>query len=135
MALPTPPPESIVYEDAWLYVCLALYPLTKGHTVAVWKKPAPDIKDLSDDEYDYLMEIIDISRDALLEVLKVEKVYLMYMDEARQVHWHLVPRYNEQGVNVLTHEPAQTNDFSLAPQLQAAFNERRITRNLRRPVS
>jgi len=133
MALPIPPPNSIVYEDEWLYVCLALYPLTRGHTVVVWKKPTPDIKDLSDNEYDYLMEIMDVARDALLEVLKVEKVYLMYMDEAKQVHWHLVPRYNEQGVNVFAHEPSQTDDFSLAIPLKEALFKRHQTRNIRLP--
>ena len=131
--LPEPPKESIFYDDPWLYVCLAFEPITKGHTIVVWKHPTPDIKMLTDDEYDYLMEIMDIARDALLNVLAVEKVYLIYMDEAKQVHWHLVPRYNEQGFNIFAHEPKRTNDFLLAPILQAAFLERRKTRNIRLP--
>ena len=131
--LPDPPPGSVFYDDPWLYVCLAFKPLTKGHTIVVWKHAAQDIKVLTDDEYDYLMEIMDIARDALLSVLNVEKVYLIYMDETRQVHWHLVPRYDEQGFNVLAHSPKRTDDFSLAPALRAAFLERRKTRNLRLP--
>ena len=132
--LPEAPHESMIYEDMWLYVCLALYPLAKGHTVIVWKKEARDLKVLSDSEYDYLMEIMDITRDALLQVLGLEKVYLMYMDEVKQVHWHLVPRYQEKGSNVFAHEPARTDDFTLAPALQAAFNERRKTRDVRLPT-
>jgi diadenosine tetraphosphate (Ap4A) HIT family hydrolase len=116
-------------------VCLALYPITKGHTVIVWKKGLPDLRDLSDAEYDYLMEVVDITRDALLQALKVEKVYLMYMDEARHVHWHLVPRYNEQGFNVFMHEPARTSDFSLAPHVREIFAERMQTRTLKLPIS
>ena len=50
---------------------------------------------ISDSEYDYLMEVMDIARDALLQTALEVEVYLLYMDEVRQVHWHLNPRYNE----------------------------------------
>lgn len=132
--LPEAPHESIIYDDRWLYVCLALYPLAKGHAVIVWKKDAKDLKVLSDSEYDYLMEIMDITRDVLLQVLGVEKVYLMYMDEVKQVHWHLVPRYKEKGFNVFAHDPERISDFSLAPTLRATFNERKKTRDIRLPT-
>jgi diadenosine tetraphosphate (Ap4A) HIT family hydrolase len=132
-SLPNPPLESIIYDNEWLYVSLALFPITKGHVVVVWKRYVPDLHDLSDSEYDYLMEIIDIARDILLKTLNVEKVYLMYMDEVKQVHWHLVPRYNEQGFNVFSHEPKETHDFSLAPELKKAFLERLQTREIKLP--
>lgn len=131
--LPEASKESIVYEDQWLYVCLALYPITRGHTVIVWKERAIDLRVLSDSEYDYLMEILDIARDALLFTLDIEKVYLIYMDEAQQVHWHLVPRYDEQGFNMLAHTPQKTEDFSLAPVVRDAFTVRRQTRKVTEP--
>lgn len=134
-SLPKPPPESIVYNDEWLYIALALFPITKGHAVVVWKKDLPDLHNLSDSEYDYLMEIVDTARDALLKTLNVEKVYLMYMDEIKQVHWHLVPRYNEQGFNVFSHEPKETDNFSLVPELKKAFIERLQTREIKLPNS
>ena len=133
--LPEAPRDSIIYEDQWLYVCLALYPITKGHAVVVWKQHAQDLKVLSDAEYDYLMEIMDVTRDTLLRVLSVEKVYLIYMDEAKQVHWHLVPRYDEQGFNIFAHAPKKTDDFALAPALREAFLERSRTRYIRLPVA
>lgn len=129
--LPEAPRESVIYEDEWLYVCLALYPLTSGHTIVVWKSQTADIHNLTDREYDYLMGIMDVTRDALLSTLSVEKVYLMYMDEAKQVHWHLVPRYDEKGVNVLMHTPEKTKDFSLTHVISTAFVERMKTRELR----
>lgn len=122
-SLPTPPTESIVFEDSRLYVCLASFPLSKGHTVIVWKSAVPDLHQLTHEEYEYLMDIVSITREALLSVCNVEKVYLLYMDEARQVHWHLVPRYDEQGVNVLNHHPQETTDFSLAEALRSAIHE------------
>jgi len=133
-SLPNPPVETIIYDNEWLYVCLASFPMTKGHTVIVWKNDVPDLHDLTDSEYDYLMEIVDVARDVLLYVLNVEKVYLLYMDEVKQVHWHLVPRYNEEGFNVFAHNPIETKDFSLTPALQNAFTERLQTRQLTFPA-
>lgn len=121
--LPKAPKESVIYEDKYVYVCLALYPLTKGHTIVAWKKPVKDIHDLSCRQYEHLMHIVDITRDTLLKVLKVRKVYLLYMDEIRHVHWHLVPRFNEMGLNVLEHSPKRTKDFSLATEFRKQFSE------------
>ena len=116
--LPKPDKRAIIYEDKKLYACLASFPVTRGHTVVVWKKSVPDLHLLSDKDYDYLMDKVDQMRDALLKTLKLKKVYLVYMDEANQVHWHLIPRYNEKGFDVLTHKPKKLKDFSLAPQIR-----------------
>lgn len=133
MALPTPPKEAIVYENNFLYVCLASFPITSGSTVVVWKGGIVDLHLLNQQEYRYLMDIVDITRDALLRVCYVEKVYLIYMDEAREVHWHLVPRYNEEGFNIFKHEPLETKDFALAPLLQEAFLDIVSRRNISLP--
>lgn len=122
-SLQHPSPESIIYEDSWLYVCLARCAITTGHAIVAWKKRVPDLHDLSEPEYDYLMEIVDIARDALLRAYTIKKVYLIYMDEIEHVHWHLVPRYNEKGMNVFLHKPKTINDFSRVLTLQKLFLE------------
>ena len=122
--LPIPPKEALIYEDEKLYVCLASFPLTVGHTVIVWKNKVEDLHSLSRKDYEYLMDMVDITRSMLLEKCNVEKVYLMYMDEVKQVHWHLIPRYEESGMNVLAHSPAETQDFSLATDLKSNFTTR-----------
>jgi histidine triad (HIT) family protein len=119
--LPTPPPEAILYEDDKLYACLATYPITRGHVVVVWKTHVQDLHYLGEDDYDFLMDAVNRVRDAMLKSLDIEKVYLIYMDEAKHVHWHLVPRYNEKGFDVFEHEPEETNDFSLTTQIKAAL--------------
>jgi len=116
--LPIPPEESIIYSDDKLYACLALYPVTKGHVIVVWKKPAKDLHLLNDTDYDYLMDKVDQVRNALLKALELEKIYLLYMDEIKQVHWHLIPRYNEKGLNMFEHDPKKISDFSLAEKIK-----------------
>ena len=112
-SLPKPFKEAIIYEDKKVYACLANYPIVKGHTVVVWKKQVRDLHLLSKKNYEYLMDKVDEVRNAILKTLKLKKVYLIYMDEINQVHWHLIPRYNEKGYNVLKHKPSKLKDFSL----------------------
>jgi len=115
------PKESIFYEDSRLYVALAYEPLTIGHTVVVWKEKIIDINKLNTEDYEYLMDVVGVARDTLREFYKTEKVYLMYLDEIGQVHWHLVPRYNEKGFNVLQHMPERIFDFNDVDSLRKIF--------------
>lgn len=76
-----PNPSAIFYEDENVYACLAEYPLTSGHSLIVWKKPIADLHLLNPKDYEHLMDMVDKVRNALMKTLRVEKVYLMYMDE------------------------------------------------------
>ncbi len=116
--LPIAPKKFIIYEDENLYVCLAKHSIIKGHVVIVWKKNVPDLHLLPDRDYDYLMDTVFAVRNALLRTLKIKKVYLIYMDEAEHVHWHLVPRYKETGFDLLQHKPKILKSFSLAKKIK-----------------
>lgn len=113
-----PPKESIVYEDEKLYVCLATEPIAKGHLIVAFKEEVSDLKLLSDRDYDYLMDTVFAARNALLKTLNVKKVYLVYMDEANHVHWHLIPRYKEKGFEVFRNKPEVLKEFSLAAKIK-----------------
>lgn len=117
--LPKPSPKTILYEDQKLYACLASHPITHGHVVVVWKDDVPDLRRLTEHDYDYLMDTVNAVRNAMLQALKIKKVYLIYMDEARHVHWHLIPRYNERGYDIFLHKPKRETDFSLIPKIKA----------------
>jgi len=117
--LPRPFKNAMIYEDEKLYACLANYPITRGHTVVVWKKNVTDLHLLSRKDFEYLMDAVDKIRTAMLKALKVKKVYLVYMDEANQVHWNLVPRYLEKGFGVFEHQPGKINDFKLDDLIRA----------------
>ncbi len=116
--LPKPFAQAIIYDDSKLYACLANYPIVQGHTVIVWKKPVSDLHLLSKKDYEYLMDKVDELRNALIKTLKVNKVYLIYMDEANHVHWHLIPRFNEKGFDIFQHKPGKLTDFSLSNKIK-----------------
>ncbi|MCK4918739.1 MAG: HIT domain-containing protein [Candidatus Pacebacteria bacterium] len=119
--LPTPPKESIYYEDHKLYVCLAVEPKTKGHSIVVWKEEKDDLKRLNIDDYEYLMDAVKITRESLRKFYGVEKVYLMYIDEAKHIHWHLIPRYKEMGFEVLNKGVEIQTEFKDSKELENLF--------------
>lgn len=119
---PKPKPGALFYQDTKLYAALANNPIAKGHVVVVWKKRVTDLHLLTKKDYEYLMDAVDSVRNAMLKVLKVEKIYLIYMDEAKHVHWHLVPRYNRMGFNLLREKPGELRDVSLAVKLKKHLN-------------
>lgn len=118
MKLMKPQKGSIFFEDKKLYACLASHPITYGHSIVVWKSSVSDLHLLSKKDYEHLMNSVDLVRNALLKALKLKKVYLVYMDEVKQVHWHLIPRFNEQGFNILVHKPKLLHDVSLVGKIK-----------------
>ncbi|KKQ21676.1 MAG: hypothetical protein A3G45_02610 [Candidatus Staskawiczbacteria bacterium RIFCSPLOWO2_12_FULL_37_15] len=112
------PKKSIIYEDDILYVCLAKKPIAVGHTIVVFKQDVSDLSKLPDRDYDYLMDTVFATRNGLMKTLKVKKVYLVYMDETKHVHWHLIPRYKEKGFDVFKKASDILQDFSLADKIK-----------------
>jgi diadenosine tetraphosphate (Ap4A) HIT family hydrolase len=120
-SFPKPGKDSLIHEDARLFVCLASHPFSKHHVIVVWKKNVDDLHKLSRGEYDHLMHVVDVTRDAMLSCFKTKKVYLIYMDEYRHVHWHLLPRYVKTGFGIVVHKGHLAPDFSVAPKLRTHF--------------
>lgn len=117
------PKESIIFDDSKVIVALAYESITQGHCVVIWKEEEEDINKLNTEDYEYLMDVVDVTRDILRKFYKVEKVYLMYLDETRWVHWHLIPRYGERGFDVLKHKPEKVADFQDIKDLSEIFKE------------
>lgn len=115
--------DSIYFEDEKLYICLAAHPLAKGHSIVVWKEKVGDLSELPKKDFEALMDFVDVTRNTLMGFYGVDKVYLLYMDEVKQVHWHLVPRFDEKGINALNHEPDEIKEFPDAEGLRKVFKE------------
>lgn len=116
----------LLYEDHLVYAALAAKPFVRGHVVVVWKRRVRDLHLLSRRQYEHLMDIVDLVRNAMLRVLRVKKVYLLYMDEANHVHWHLVPRYVEkkQGLEFLCALPrTASQDMRLSQALREQIRQ------------
>ena len=123
--LPKPIKGAIFYEDKDLYACLANNPKTKGHCVVVWKKRVKDIHSLKRKEFTKLMNTTQNVHNALQKTLNINKVYMLYLDEIKHVHWHLIPRYNTMGYNILKEAPKKLTKkgLILAKRLKKELKE------------
>lgn len=121
LAFPKPRKESLLYEDRRLFVFLAAHPFSKHHVIVAWKKNVDDLHKLSSEEYDHLMHVVDVTRDAMLAFFKTKKVYLIYMDEYRHVHWHLLPRFRTTGFGIVVHKGRLAPDYGVVPKLREHF--------------
>ena len=117
---PEPMEGTVFYEDSRAYACLAFEPIAEGHTIVAWKEDVEDISHLSPEDYQHLMEIVQMVRNALLYVYNTPKVYLAYLDEIRHVHWHLFPRKEggETGFSLLAKPHGELTDLSAIPRLR-----------------
>ena len=115
------PKAAVIYEDKKVYIAFAKKPMAKGHIIVFWKRDVPDLHALSRKDYDYLMDVVDVMRSAMLHVFHTSKVYLFYLDEIGHVHWHLLPRLKEKGFSILLNAYRTTADFRTAPKLQESF--------------
>jgi diadenosine tetraphosphate (Ap4A) HIT family hydrolase len=118
-----PPKQAIIYQDDKLYVCLASFPLTRGHCIAAWKDRVKDINLLDRKDYEYLMNVVESARKALMKTLDVQKVYLLYLDETKHVHWQLAQRYKEKGYTVLNHQAEELENFDLAKKIKQNWSK------------
>jgi len=117
---PGPMEGSIFWEDEDIYACLAFHPITKGHTVVVWRKNVGDLNQLQLDDFLCLMRVVFEVRHALMIFYKTDKVYLYYLDEAMHVHIHLVPRKKggKEGPKLLAQPHRKLEDLSSIPHLR-----------------
>jgi len=117
---PEPRKGTVFYEDSRVYACLAFEPIVEGHTIVAWKERKRDISHLDTEDYQHLMEIVQMVRNALLVIYDIPKVYVAYLDEVRHVHWHLFPRKEggETGFSLLAKPHGELTDLSVIPRLQ-----------------
>ncbi len=121
--LPKPKRGSIFYKDDKVYACLAFEPIVEGHTIVAWKKEqVEDASRLSPEDYQYLMSKVNMVRRALMQHYDAPKVYLAYLDETGDVHWHLFPRKKDdcvKGFILMCQKAGKLKDLSAVPILRS----------------
>jgi diadenosine tetraphosphate (Ap4A) HIT family hydrolase len=118
---PGPKKGSVFYEDEKVYACLAFEPVVDGHAVvSVKRTDINDIGKLPKEERLHLLKLVfEAVRPALIECYRVEKVYVVYIDELCHPHFHLYPRKRgeKQGFYLMTGQFKKLTDLSTIPRL------------------
>ena len=124
---PEPKEGTVFYEDEKVYACLAFEPIVEGHTIVAWKGEVEDLSHLSLEDYQHLMNVMNMVRNALLKAFKTTKVYLAYLDEACHVHWHLFPRKEsgKKGFGLMAQPHGKLTDLSKVSLLRSLLSTKR----------
>lgn len=81
-----------IYEDSQVIAFLDLHPIAPGHTLVVPKKQIDHIWDLSEEDYDYLMNVTKKLATHIKEVLQPARVGMIVEGfGVPHTHIHLVP--------------------------------------------
>lgn len=81
-----------IYEDSQVIAFLDLHPIVPGHTLVVPKKQIDHIWDLSEEDYDYLMNVTKKLATHIKEVLQPARVGMIVEGfGVPHTHIHLVP--------------------------------------------
>ena len=95
-------PSNIVYEDE---VCIAFtdaFPLSKGHTLVIPRKPVPDIYGLDDETGAHIMKVVSKVANAIKDAFEPAGLNVVQNngEYASQtvfhLHFHLIPRYEDE---------------------------------------
>ncbi len=124
---PEPKEGTVFYDDGKVYACLAFEPKVEGHTIVAWKNKVEDLSHLPIEDYQHLMNIVNMARNALLKAYKTTKVYLAYLDESRHVHWHLLPRIEgaKKGFDLMAQPSGELTDLSKVSLLSSLLSTKR----------
>ncbi len=95
-------PSNIVYEDD---VCIAFtdaFPLSKGHTLVIPRKPVENIYELDEETGAHIMKVITKVSNAIKEAFNPAGLNIVQNngEYASQtvfhIHFHLIPRYESE---------------------------------------
>lgn len=95
-------PANIVYEDDSVIAFMDAFPVVKGHTLVVPKKPIENIFDLDEETGAHMMRIItkvsnavnDTFEPAGLNVIQNNGAYAS--QSVFHLHFHILPRYDNE---------------------------------------
>lgn len=99
-------PSYTVYEDEIVKVFLDVNPVSNGHTLIIPKKHFTDITEI---DLETLTHIQKIAKDLFTEYkekLKCDGMTLVqnnqYGQEVKHYHLHLIPRYENDGIELIS---------------------------------
>src|SRR5690625_5113591 len=95
-------PANIVYEDETVLAFMDAFPLSKGHTLIIPKRPVENIYDLDDETGAVVMAAVTKVERALRAAFNpkglnvVQNTGSYASQSVFHLHFHLIPRYDDE---------------------------------------
>jgi histidine triad (HIT) family protein len=112
----------ILAENNLTLAFLDIKPVKPGHVLVVAKRHIATIEELSLEESTKLMELIKIMGERLKEKLKIKGYNLILNNgkvagqEIDHLHFHLIPRHENDGLNQWPRQEYKNNELDLIYQ-------------------
>jgi len=106
-----------LYENDNVFVFLDINPYTRGHTLVIPKKHYQDIFDIPDKELEILIKEVKKVAELQRDKLKVKDINIFQRNgllagqEVDHIHFHVVPRYENDEVEMLPRGQYTGKDF------------------------
>ena len=106
-----------IYHDSNIIAILDKYPIDKGHSLVITKKPYEKLTDMSDQEVTELFSKIPKIANAIIKATNADAFSIAQNNgkAAKQiiphVHVHIIPRYNNTGTLWLKRKILKDNEL------------------------
>jgi histidine triad (HIT) family protein len=106
-----------IYHDSNIIAILDKYPIDKGHSLVITKKPYEKLTDMSNQEVAELFSKIPKIANAIIKATNADAFSIAQNNgkAAKQiiphVHVHIIPRYNNTGTLWLKRKILKDNEF------------------------
>ena len=114
-----------IYHDSNIIAILDKYPIDKGHSLVITKKPYEKLTDMSNQEVAELFSKIPKIANAIIKATNADAFSIAQNNgkAAKQiiphVHVHIIPRYNDTGTLWLKRKILKDNELDeLAQKIQ-----------------
>tara|TARA_B100000900_G_scaffold393630_1_gene390294 strand:+ start:443 stop:832 length:390 start_codon:yes stop_codon:yes gene_type:complete len=116
-------PSYKVYEDEKCYAFLDINPNAVGHTLCVTKKEVDKIFDLSEDDYNHLMQFSRKVALAVRKAIPCKRVGMSVIGlEVPHVHVHLIPLHSMEDATFQKKQSLTPEEFhAMAVKIQDCF--------------
>jgi len=110
-------PYNEIYHDSDIIAILDKYPIDKGHSLVITKKPYEKLTDMSNQEVAELFSKIPKIANAIIKATNADAFSIAQNNgrAAKQiiphVHVHIIPRYNDTGTLWLKRKILKDNEL------------------------
>ena len=110
-------PYNEIYHDSDIIAILDKYPIDKGHSLVITKKPYEKLTDMSNQEVAELFSKIPKIANAIIKATNADAFSIAQNNgrAAKQiiphVHIHIIPRYNDTGTLWLKRKILKDNEL------------------------
>ncbi|MHA2175679.1 MAG: HIT family protein [Candidatus Hodarchaeales archaeon] len=122
-------PSTKIYEDEKTIAFLDKFPLAEGHTLIIPKNHSETLYEISETDSEAVGATVSKVVKIVKKVLKCDGVNVYQanekaaMQEIMHVHFHVIPRFKNDGIKLIANRSSLDVNSEIIPQLKEGFKD------------